>query len=239
VPRLKGKPTGGPEPAESLAAAKKRIAKATSSHDCEEIYKLNPVSRPDYNVSSKCTQLETLAGLKASGAAEYPGGAVIDYRSNGRTLRAVLIVDSDGYYSVAFVDQTHTDPSVGTEFAPQFDGVATRVVEAFRDKDCDAFQQLSLRRFGVGSTGSCAYVERPSPLSILAESYPEAKAKNLGGNRDYAFYGVASPRSFVTMVLARESDSGAAAGTSPLPEDAPTYGFVNAFLTTPGSGPSG
>ena len=237
VKQLAGKPIKGPKPKETIDQAKRRIVRTIASGDCEQINKLNPISRPDYRTPEKCEEFKALARAGPSAAAVYSGGAVIEYPVKGRTLRAVLVVDSDGYYSIALVDRTHTGPSIGTKLSPEFDQVARQVVDAFRNTDCDAYTQLALRRYGVGSTGSCSFLENPqNPLSSVIDSYADARAKPLGGNRDYAFYGVASPAAFVTMILARESDSDVAAGTPPLPGDAPEYGFVNAFTATPGGG---
>jgi hypothetical protein len=150
----------------------------------------------------------------------------------------VLILDGDGYYSIAFVDRSHTGPTVKAKLSPEFDQVANRVVEAFRDQDCDAFGKLTVSRYGAASAGGCSFLER-SQLGSVTASYAPAKARSLGGNRDYAFYGVASPRTFMTVILARQSDADAAPEVPPLPEGAPPYGFVNAFRTSEGgeSGP--
>jgi hypothetical protein len=84
----------------------------------------------------------------------------------------------------------------------------------------------------------CAFLDNSALTTFLA-SNPRAKPVRLGGNQDYAFYAVSGPQANFTIVMARESDSGAAPGTPPLPKGAPEYGFVDAYQTNPPVKPAG
>jgi hypothetical protein len=231
VPVVTGKLIPPPKPRETIGQAVKRIGVTISSHNCAQINRLTALTR-QYDV---CSGLESLATVPVTGSASYgDGGGVIEYGSGPALRNAILIVDSDGLYHLPLVDPYNTEPSVGTEFSSRFDGAAQDTVKALRDGDCDAFKRVALARFGPGSTPdlTCTYVSE-SPLTQFVVKYPQAEPKRLGGNGDYAFYGVSSPEANFTMVMARESATGAAAGAPSLPSDAPEYGFVDAYQTNP------
>ena len=230
-PLVTGKPIPPPKPRESIGEAVKRIVETMSSTNCEEVNRLTALSRP-YDA---CAGLQALAKVPVSGSAGYGnGGGVIQFGSGAVLRNAILIVDSDGLYHLPIIDPVTTEASVGTKFAPQFDTAAQEAVKALRDGDCDAFKRVALVRFGPGSTPdlTCTYLAQ-SPLTQMLMRYPQAEAKRLGGNGVYAFYSVSSPEANYTMVLARESDTGVAPGTPPLPSDAPEFGFVEAYQTNP------
>lgn len=231
APAVTGTPIPPPKPRETIEEAVKRIGATVSSHNCDRINRLTAISRP-YDV---CAGLESLATLPVTGSASYgDGGGVIQYGSGPALRNAILIVDSDGRYHLPLVDPYNTQPSVGSEFSNRFDGTAQDAVTALRSGDCDAFKRVALARFGPGSTPdlTCRYVSE-SPLAQFVARYPESEPKLMGGNGDYAFYGVSSPEANFTMVLARESATGVAPGAPSLPGDAPEYGFVDAYQTNP------
>jgi hypothetical protein len=230
-PVATGKPIPPPNPRETIDQAVKRIGETISSHNCDQVNRLTPLSR-QYDA---CSGLQGFAVVPVTGSASYgDGGGVIEYGSGAALRNAILIVDWDGLYHVPFVDPYNTEPSVGTKFASQFDVAARDSVKAMRDGDCDAFKRVALARFGPGSTAdlTCTYLAQ-SPLTQLVARYPQAEPKRLGGNGDYAFYSVSSPEANFTMVMARESATGVAPGTPSLPSDAPEFGFVEAYQTNP------
>jgi hypothetical protein len=231
APVVTGDPIPPPRPRETIEEAVKRIAATTSSHNCDRINRLTAVTR-QYDV---CSGLESLATLPVTGSASYgDGGGVIEYGSGPALRNAVLIVDSDGLYHLPLVDPYNTEPSVGTEFSSRFDGAARDAVKSLRERDCDAFKRVALARFGPGSTPelTCTYVSE-SPLTQFVARYPHSEPKLMGGNGDYAFYGVSSPEANFTIVMARESATGVAPGAPSLPGGAPEYGFVDAYQTNP------
>jgi hypothetical protein len=230
-PRVTGKPIPAPKPRESIKQAVKRIDTTVSAGDCAAVNRLTAVSRP-YDA---CEGLKALTVQPVSASASYgDGGGVIAYGSAEALRNAILIVDSDGLYHLPIVDPVSIEQSVGTPFGSGFDAAAQDAVDALRDHDCDAFKKVALVRYGPGSTPDqiCTYVDQ-SPLAKLLATYPEVKPRRIGGNADYAFYGVSSPEAHYTMVMVRESDSGVVPGTPSLPEDAPEYGFVDAYQTNP------
>ena len=230
-PAQTGKPVPPPRPKESIQEATERIAETVSSEDCTAINQLTALSRP-YDA---CEGLQALGALPVEAAAAYGvGGAVIIYGSGESLRNAILILDSDGLYHLPVVDPFNIQPSVGTRFASEFDAAARDAVEALRARDCDAFKEVALARFGPGSTPDqvCTYLDE-SPLTQFLVAYPDAQPKRLGGNGDYAFYSVSSPEAYYTIVMARESTSGVVANAPPLPDGAPEYGFVDAYSTNP------
>ena len=117
-----------------------------------------------------------------------------------------FILDADGLYHLALVDPVRTEPSVGTNFNPEFDAAAEDAISALRRKDCDDFLRTAVRQYGPGAASPaeiCAYVST-NPLAALLAEYPEAIPRRLGGNGSFAFYAVASPSAHFTVVLARE-----------------------------------
>lgn len=229
-----GKPLGPPKPKESLGDAEKRIERLVSGEDCEKINALNPVSRTGLNTPERCAYLQTLAGLEAVGKQEVHGGGVIEYANGSGVLTAILVVDSDRRYHLAFIDLVNPEPSVGTPFAPRFDQVADDAVEALREPDCERYFELA-HRYGraaaLGPKEGCEALT-PNPIQAVLVTAPDAKPERLGGNSRYAFYSLASTRMEVTLVLARQSNEGLPEGVPPLPANAPEYAFIDGYQAT-------
>ena len=222
-----------PKPKEGLDQAQTRVAKALTSGDCKQINELNPVNRPSVDTDQRCEYLKRLADLKIDGAQAYGGaGAVIDYRFQDRIYGTVLIRDEDGLYHVAFFNPFGISESVGTKYAKAFDGTARQTLRALKDRDCKAFQEVAFVRFGIGGQDPdtiCDFVES-NGLSNQLEDFPDADFKPAGGNADYGFYTLATPATRWVLVFAREADRAGQPAELDLPEGAPTYGFVAAFL---------
>lgn len=236
------KPVEPPKAKESIADAQKRIAKVLASGDCDEIVKLGPLTRqpPSDLVETRCNLYETRLGSAEPSANEAfdDGGGVIDYSLPANDLTAVMLLDQDGLYHVAFMDPFLGGGSVGTKQSKQFDKAAEASMEALRERDCEAFLAAANRRFGPGAlekSAACQYVEN-NPIAGLYEAAPDAKLESFGGNGDYAFYGIAGPGAHYTLVLGRESNADAPANAPALPDDAPEYGLLSAFRTNVKSG---
>ncbi len=233
-------PALGPaEAKESVDQAQQRIADALDSKDCDQINELNPLSRPSLDTPERCAYLQRLAGLKVSGAKEYgPAGGVIDYEQGNRIVSAVLVVDSDGLYHVAFLNPFNDKPTVGTPYAKEFDKAAADAVKAFKDGDCDAYQEVVFRRSGRGTKSAkdlCAYVES-NPVSNLLEAVPDAQLAKSGGNDAYAFFTLGTPGANLTLVMAREQEEGAPPKAPALPKGAAEFAYVDAYRTNEGGG---
>ena len=227
-------PLGPARPKESIEQAERRIAKALASGDCEAINGLNPLSRPGLSSQRRCAYLRRLDGLPVTGAQAYgKAGAVIDYRSGERTISAVLVLDRDGLYHVAFLNPFNARPSVGTPYAPGFDRAAKQAVEALQKGDCAAYLEVVFRRIGLGTADKqqvCAFADQ-NPIGTLLAAQPEADLERAGGNADYGFHTVSAPTVNFTIVLAREQDEGAPPSAPSLPKGAAKYGYVTAYLT--------
>ena len=72
----------------------------------------------------------------------------------------------------------------------------------------------------------CAYA-RENPIAAIRKLDPHAKPVPLGGNRDYGFFGIATPAVHYTMILGRR-DATASGGKRSMPGD---YAFIDAFQT--------
>ena len=227
------KPLEVAKPTESVQDAEKQIAKLSASN-CKAAYKLNPINTRSFlNNQSRCRQLQGLAGLTVDDAATYKGGAVIDYALGVRTLSVILVRDQDGALRVATPDYFLADPSVGTNFAPQFDQAALKTVNALRTHDCGLFLRYASQELGPATAGkkaACDFANK-NPVADVFGSYPEAKVQRLGGNANIAFYGVGSPYAYFTLVFTKETPSDYFPEGQSLTKNAPTYGYSGIYLT--------
>jgi hypothetical protein len=158
---------------------------------------------------------------------------VIDYRDGMSTISAVLVLDRDGLYHVAFLNPFNQGPTVGTPYAQQFDRAAKEAVEALEKGDCAAYLEVVFRRIGLGAGDKprvCAFVDE-NPIGNLLAAQPDAELERAGGNADYGFYTLSTPAVNLTIVLARERDEGAPPNAPDLPAGAAEYGFVSAYPT--------
>ncbi len=234
-PQGKVKPLDPPKSKESIDEASERFADVIESGDCDEIVALGALSRKTADEEARCKLFEArLAEAEAAGSEAYgDGGGVIDYEASGREFSAVLVLDQDGLYHLAYFDVFLGEPSVGTEQAKEFDDAADEAVEALQERDCDAVLAVSHSRLGPGALdedAACTFVEN-NPIAGIFEVYPEAELESLGGNASYAFYGLAGPGSYQVLVMARQSDDQLPEGAEPLPKGAPEYAFAGVFRT--------
>jgi hypothetical protein len=226
------KQLGPPKPKESIDQASTRINETLSSGDCDRIAKLNPLSRATLDNPKRCAALRRLASLKATGAAAYPGGGILDYAVGPRTLAAILVVDSDGLYHVALLDPFVGKPSAGTPFAPQFDTAARKVATALGRRDCQGFLAVASRQIGPGTLNREQLCPLPkNPFSVIGEQFPSAKPQRLGGNADFAFYSYGTAGVNYTLLFARESNQGLPPTLPKIPKGAATYSYLAAYPT--------
>ena len=229
------KPAAPPAMDETVEEAAARIEELASSGDCEQIYELNPPSRPKLATEARCESLQNLAGLPVEATASYGEIAgVIDYRRGERIVSALLVGDADGRFHIAFVDPFLGVKSVGTKPAPQLYVAAERGVRALRDRDCAAFLEVAYRRFGLGGGTDTQVCERVdvNPLADLARG-GGVRLKRLGGNASYAFEGLRTADAYLVVIAARQTEAGLPDGLPPdvarLPRGAPEYGFLDAI----------
>ncbi len=224
---------------ETVNEAVERIDGVLSNGECEQIYDLNPLSRPKLATESRCEALRGLAGLPVKAAAAYGKvAAVVDYQRGDRTVSALLVGDADGRFHIAFIDPFLGTPSVGTKREPRLDVAAERAVRALRGRDCAAFLDVAYRRFGFGGGTDAEVCDRveTNPVAALAGG-GKTRLERLGGNAHYAFYGLETRDSFLTVIAARQTEAGIPEALpqeiARLPDGAPEYGFVDALQTGP------
>lgn len=232
------KPVGEPPQKESLQAAEKRIKTAIASGDCDKINELNPVSIPQLNTDERCDLLKRLLVGKPLDSESFKDlAAVIDYGNPNRVFSALLIRDIDGLYHVAFIDPFHESAAVGTPFAKQFEKSADTAFESLGSKDCDAYIGVVYRFSGVGASTDeadiCPRVES-NLIAAALERSPDAKPKLIGGDGFYAFYGLDTASSYLTLAFAKQSESELPAnlsGERKLPAGAAKYAYLGAYRT--------
>lgn len=225
---------------ETLAQAVERIQKTVESGDCKKIAAIFPVSRESTDQQADCDFLTAALNGEVIGFQEFGGGGLIDLQGpdNGDGT-AVTILDSDGRHHVSFVDTFLAGGTVGTdtEFEPDpgIDKVAEAAVDALQEEDCEAFQNLTHKRFGVGASPDesqiCTFVKDSSVREAL-EEFPKTEVESLGGNDEYGFYGLETPAGNQTFIVAVQEDPETLPeGFEPLPEDARKFGFVTIYPT--------
>lgn len=223
------------EPKESLSEAQRRIDDVLDNGNCDEIAELNPIILQEaLDTEQRCEYLRQLADLEAQGLEQYSNAAgVIDYLRDGRTITALLVLDQDGRYHIAFIDPFRGVESAGTEFAQGFERAADATFEVLANKRCPAFIRLAYRRFGAGAGSKkqiCEHVEN-NPVANIVEAFPEARLRRLGGNAGYAFYRLQTPGVFVTLVFAEQTEENAPLTAAPLPPGSRKYAYVAAYHT--------
>jgi hypothetical protein len=211
-----------------------------ASGDCAKINALNvkqPKNASQQKLQKSCAKLKKRLGKKPSKMQSFKGLAgVFDYAGKKRNSTAVLLRGADGLYHFAFISRFVNGPTVGTPFAPRYNQVAKSAFAALKTKNCDAFLKVAYVVTGPASKGKQKVCPRFSK-NIIAKTVsktPSATPKLIGGNRYFAFYGV-NAKTYLTMVLARQSPSQRPPGTKPgklvVPKGAPEYAYVDTFAT--------
>jgi hypothetical protein len=227
------RPVPPPPAKESIKQAQRRIRQTASSSHCNVVNKLNLLHRPDLDTKARCESLRQLAKLQPVDAASYGAGGVIDYSLGIRTMSLVLVRQDDGLFHVAFPDYFVATRSVGTKYAPGFDAAAKRAVKALRIHRCGLFRANANRELGPGALDraeACNFVA-DNPVAATFSSYPEASIDRLGGNQNFAFFGISAPGGYFTLVFAHETPSDYLPQGERLRRHAPDYGFAGIYLT--------
>ena len=219
---------------ENLDAAIKRMKEVADSGDCDKINELNPLGRPAAATKTRCLALQRVLPLKVAAAEKYGKlGAVVSFERGLATLNAVLLRDADGLLHVSSVEGlTGADATEG-KLAKQFKEVADKGTQALADRNCDAFLPYAFRRFGIGAGDDDEVCTRVQNNIVAAEleAGGEPTPVDLAGGSTFAFYGVATPASFITLVAARESEKDVPETVPRLPKGAPEYGIADAVRT--------
>ncbi len=231
---------GNPPVEETIDEAVKRIEGVLDSGDCKKINELNPLGRPGLTTDQRCEVLKRLDGLEVVGTAEYGKlGGVIAFERGQGTLNVILVRDSDGLLHVDLIDPFSAEPGTEGKLAKEFEQVADKGAKAMADNDCEAFLEVAYRRFGLGGGTDKEVCERAENtlVAALLERGGEPTPVDLTGGASYAFFGIDTPISYVTVIAARESEKGVPP-TLPkeiaeLPKGAPEYGIVDAVRTNP------
>ena len=236
-----GAPVGPPPAEESITEARRRIGKTIASGDCKSINALYTLANIATKTDQDCSTLMTLGGSRPSGAASYgEQGGVLDYSTEDGPASIILVRDSDGLFRIAFVAAHESPATVKTPLAKGSDAIANAAVAAVRKEDCDGFLRVANREGGIGALPRAAACRKiaSDPLQPGLFNSPRARPKRLGGNGVFAFYGLDTPSSYFTIVLARtgDSDSGPAQSSGGASS---RYSYVASYRTNrPGAAPA-
>lgn len=225
---------------EGIAEAQSRIADTIASGDCERIKALYTLASVENQTDEACAILATLGQSTPSGAQAYGNQAgVVEYSIEPEAASMVLVRDSDGLFHIAFVASQEASGTVNTPLAETADTVAGAAVEALRARDCEAFLRVANREGGIGALPealACRAIE-VDPIQAGLFDAPDARPRRLGGNAHFAFYGLGTPDSYFTIVLAKsgDSDSGQSQSSGVASSE---YGYVASYPTnTQGAAP--
>jgi hypothetical protein len=216
---------GQPKPAESIGTTISRIAAGLHTTGCGP--KLKSLFHSAYGVVRKnaCAYLRKgLGTFKAPHGQAYGTAAEIDAGTGlAEPATTVLALDSDRRYHIVFVQFAYG--SIGSKPDPAFDRNARLAVAALRRADCAAFVKVAFRSFGLGGgpeSAVCSRLPKNSLHKALAAD-PHATLAKLGGNSQYAFYGLTAGGKYWTVVMANQPPS------AKLPIDAARFAYVDAY----------
>lgn len=230
-------PLTAPQADQSIDDSAKRLTAAVKTGDCKAINDFLPTARSDTQATKAgCKQVQArLDGADIDGTESYGDSAgVIDFTRGARTTTALMVVDRTGRYKLAQLNGFLGEKSAGTKLAPEFDKAAKTVTKAFADDDCKAFRENASALLGPGNTRRseklvCAYVSK-GPVARLLKENPKAKPELIGGNSQFAFYGLSSDTLFLTMIMTRQTGKNLPEGVK-LPDGAAEYVFLDAVPT--------
>ena len=215
----------GPTPAESIGTTISRISAALAIPGCNG--KLRLVLHSAWGKLGKtgCTYLRKgLGTFKSPHGAVYGTAAEIDAGTGySQPATTVLALDSDRRFHVVFVQFAYG--SIGSKPNPVFDRNARLAIAALRRGDCAAFVKVAFRGFGLGGgpeSAVCARLPKNSVHLALAAD-PNATLTKLGGNSEYAFYGLTAVGRYWTVVMANQPPSAS------LPLGSAQYAYVDAY----------
>lgn len=225
-------PLIGPPPVkEDLDEAVKRITKVLESDDCDEVNELNLISRPGLATELRCAILQRFGSLEVTDAVQYGKlGAVVALMRAQRTFNVLLVRDSDGLFHIAYYDFATGPSGTKGKLDPQFERVAAKGTKALAKRDCEGFLEVANRRSGLARAdddATCAQVER-NIVAVRLQRGGKPKPEQLAGGSTYAFFGIDTPGSYLTLVAARLSKP-----SEGIPEDAPEFGIIDALETNP------
>ncbi len=224
LPALAAGP-GQPKPRESIGTTISRIEAALRTTGCGP--KLKSLFHSAYGkvTSRGCTYLRKGFGtFKAPHGLAYGTAAEID-AGTGYAIPAttVLALDADGRFHVVFIQFEYG--SIGSKPSAGFDRNVRLAIDAIRRADCAAFVKVAFRTFGLGGgqdTAVCARLPRNSLHQALAAD-PNARLVKLGGDSQYAFYGLTAAGRYWTVVMAQQPPS------AKLPIGSAQYAYVDAY----------
>jgi hypothetical protein len=216
---------GQPKPVESIGTTISRIEAALHTTGCGP--KLQSLFHSAYGKVRKagCTYLRKgLGTFKAPHGLAYGTAAEIDAGTGyAEPATTVLVLDADRRFHVVFIQFEYG--SIGSKPNPGFDRNVLLAVAAIRRADCAAFVKVAFRSFGLGGgpeAAVCARLPRNSLHKALAAD-PNARLVKLGGNSQYAFYGLTAAGRYYTVVMANQPPS------AKLPIDAARFAYVDAY----------
>jgi hypothetical protein len=217
-----------PKPTQPISAVVQPFNKAIQDQSCAEFAALDfsqgrqnttPGAPPTGSECKFMNQaLKGNKGLKFTHGAEYGTGALIEGPApaaiakkvpGGRaTAQALFLLDRDGKYRFIYSgvdrEQIGTKPNAGADDGGKN---AQGVVDAIRAGDCAKLVPLLhpngalAHTFGGNLKAACKAIVGGKILAPAVKETPNPKAVSLGATRDFQFYGLATKKTYFTLVM--------------------------------------
>jgi hypothetical protein len=216
-----------PKPSQPVSAVVPLVNKAIKDQSCAEFAALDfsqtrqtttPGAPP---TGSECKffkqALKGSKGLKFTHGAEYGTGALIEgpapaalaKKAPGRAVAlGIFVLDRDGHYRFledrVDLAQIGTKPSAGANDGGKN---AQAVIDAIRAGDCTKGVPLihpngSAAQSAHGNVkATCGGLAKGHITAPALRETPNPKAVLLGATRDYQFYGVATKKTYFTLIM--------------------------------------
>ena len=217
-----------PKPTQPISAVVPLLNKALKDQSCAEFATIDfsggrqtttPGAPPVGNECKFMKQaLKVSQDLKFTHGAEYGTGALVEgpappalaKKVPGKAVSfALFLLDRDGKYRFLFshvdVQQIGTKPNAGANDGGKN---AQAVLDAIRAGDCKKLEPLihpqgSLAHSYQGNVkAACKALVGGKIFAPSVKETPNVKAEFLGGTRDYQFYGVATKKTYFTLIMA-------------------------------------
>lgn len=216
-----------PKPKEPISAVVPKLNKAIKDQDCAQFAALD-FSQTRQNttpggppIGSECRffkqALKGSKGLAFTHGAEYGTGALVEgpappklaKKAPGRAVAlAILVLDRDGKFR--FLEDRVDLAQIGTKPAAGADDGgknAQAVVDAIRAGDCKKLVPLihpsgsAAHSAGGSVQKTCTALVKGHVFAPALRETKSPKAVSLGATRDYQFYGVATKKTYFTLIM--------------------------------------
>jgi hypothetical protein len=221
-----GREHAAPEAAGPAAALLPALEHLGTKGSCAEAVKLiNPADLPEptgganpRNCASLKRLLTTLRVVKADDSTEFGTAAVVDVTVGGKQAAFGAALDATKNFKLLGVSVPRHEVGTKPRAGVHWEAPADAFVKALRAGDCKAahavlapFSRLAYRNEKeFCSVFKQNFLAAPSGLGARLHADPAAAAVDLGGTRDFHFFGLATePSGYRTIVVGTLEGGGA------------------------------